>query len=221
MRHRSCLRCRFGLAGTRNVGGLAIPLLGTMGRYFEVSMPLLVAQGTPDELMPGICAVVGFVVIPGTLIVWATIIRRHRRSIPERNVGLWIAGLAAALVCLLWAAAAIDVPFELRRVLTGRAKECVQYEPAVARFIQGGSRRGLEVLDRSHPPDLYVIAVGDCDAKGHVTRIWNTFAVDAKDDSVGTSYHVSVLVDPKSAKWVPLEQWQELEGAQTQPTTQP
>jgi hypothetical protein len=177
-------------------------------------MPSLLAQGSPaDALVPFICTAVGFVVIPGTLIVWARILQLHRRKIPVWNDGTWMSGLAMTVVCLLWVVAAISVSSESRRVFAVEAMEWVQYQPEVERFIHGGGRRGLEVVHRSH--DRCVIVVGDCDDKGHVTTIWNTFAVNGED------YDVSVLVNQNSEKWVPLKQWKELPTPRSQPATQP
>jgi hypothetical protein len=151
-------------------------------------------------MMPGICALTGFVVIPLTFLTWWLLIRRKRRTALVINFTVIF-----SIAFILWLAGLIDLHYEPSIDDVG-AVSAVENIPEVRQFLKKGenswppSREAL-VLTESQDRHEWEVTVGEFDQKGVPTSVWNVFEVSA------FTGEVRVLKNPTKHEWLSLEAW--------------
>lgn len=163
---------------------------------------MIVPMGQMDvgPMMPGVCTIAGFVIIPLTFFTWWLLI-----SSKPRSVYLILPAVISSIVFIVWLAALIDLHYEPSIDDVG-AVSAVENIPEVQQFIKMGPNnwppsREARVIGDSRNWQEWEVTVADFDQKGVPTAVWNVFGVNA------VTGEIRVLANATKNEWVSLETW--------------
>lgn len=160
--------------------------------------PLPMGQWDVGPMIPGVCALTGFVIIPVTLVTLFLSARRKTRSV------LTIAfAIVTSLLLVAWIAAAIDLRHEPSIDDVG-AVAAVENLPEVQQFEaqRAGDpslTRDASVINDSPDSPSVEVTVGDFDQTGRPKLVWHVFVVNT------VTGEIQVLGPEK--KWESLQAW--------------
>ncbi len=162
-----------------------------MSRCLHAALTVL-GQMDVGPMIPGLCELAGFIIIPTTLLAWYWLIRRRRRRESVGHAALVFAVAVTSGLCVLWLIGGIDEwLFEPKIDDTG-AMFLVENLPEVRQYIDArhvnGPPREVRLDDTLHPTlPRYTLqfVVGELDEKhGAMRSIWRHFRVSLVNSDV-------------------------------------
>jgi len=160
-------------------------------------LTLPISQMDIGPMVPGICALTGFVIIPVTLVACALSLRRKTRTAP--TIGFTV---CATPLFIVWLAGLVDLHYEPIDDIT--AESAVTDLPEVKMFLAGkpgplSAFRDAEALGGPSNESAYDVTAADFDHKGQPYLVWHVFRVSAM------TREIQVLGPDKN--WESLQAW--------------